>query len=88
MKVLLHEDAAKKLSKMDADMQGRIKRAIAGLGKEPPEGDIRPYVGAKGVMRLKIGGYRVLWKIVGDAILVTHIVPRGQAYTKRTRTGR
>lgn len=88
MKVLLHKDAAKKLSKMDAAMQDRIKRAIAGLGKEPPEGDIRPYAGSKNVMRLKVGGYRVLWKVVDNMILVTHIVPRGQAYTKGTKTGR
>jgi mRNA-degrading endonuclease RelE of RelBE toxin-antitoxin system len=36
----------------------------------------------------EFGGYRVLYKIENDAILATHIEPRGQAYTKKTRNKR
>jgi mRNA-degrading endonuclease RelE of RelBE toxin-antitoxin system len=58
------------------------------LEKEPPEGDIRPYKGSPGFLRLKVGNYRAIFKFEDNSILVTHIEPRGQAYTKKTRTKR
>jgi mRNA-degrading endonuclease RelE of RelBE toxin-antitoxin system len=88
MEVLLHPVAGKYLDRLDAPTKGRIKAALKGLEKEPPEGDIKPYAGNPGIWRLKIGGYRTLFKIENNIILVTHIEPRGQAYTKKTRMKR
>jgi mRNA interferase RelE/StbE len=88
MEVLLHRAADKYLARLPESFRSNIEDALEGLGKEPPEGNVRPYEGNPGVWRLKVGRYRALYKIEGGAILVTHIVPRGQAYTKKTRNSR
>jgi mRNA-degrading endonuclease RelE of RelBE toxin-antitoxin system len=88
MKVLLHRSADKYLNRLQPADRDRFDAAFADLEKEPPEGDIRPYEGSPGVLRLRIGNYRAIFKFVENRILVTHIEPRGQAYTKRTRTKR
>jgi mRNA interferase RelE/StbE len=89
MKALLHHAAEKYLNRLNADDRGRIKEALRDLEKEPPEGDIRPYVGVPGTLRLTVGGYRVIFKFRDEKIiLVSHIEPRGQAYTKKTKTKR
>jgi len=88
MQVLLHHTADKYLNRLSATDRDRIKAALKDLEKEPPEGDIRPYEGSPGVLRLKVGNFRAIFKYEGNKILVTHIEPRGQAYTKRTRTKR
>ena len=88
MQVLLHPIPAKYLNRLNADNRERITTAFKGLEKEPPEGDIRPVVGQAGYFRVKVGSYRALYRIKDNAIFVTHIEPRGQAYTKKTRKGR
>jgi len=88
MKVLLHRSADKYLNRLQSVDRERFDKAFSDLEKEPPEGDIRPYEGNPGVLRLKVGNYRAIFKFVENKILVTHIEPRGQAYTKRTRTKR
>jgi mRNA-degrading endonuclease RelE of RelBE toxin-antitoxin system len=89
MQVLLHSIPSKYLERLNATDRDRIKSALKKLEKEPPEGDIRPYESNPGIWRLKVsGGYRALFKFEGDTILVTHIEPRGQAYTKKTRKRR
>lgn len=88
MKVVLHHTASKYYSRFSEPWKSQVKDAIDALEKEPPEGDIRPYEGNPGILRLKVGKYRVLFKIENETILVTHIEPRGQAYTKKTRKRR
>ena len=88
MKVLLHRSAEKYKSRLQSADRERFDAAFEALEKEPPEGDIRPYEGSPGVLRLKVGNYRAIFKFVGNSILVTHIEPRGQAYTKKTKTKR
>ena len=87
MKALLHKSAEKYLDRLNATDQARINTAIDGLEKEPPEGDIRPIVGEPGRFRTTVGSYRLLWRVKNNNILVTHIDPRGQAYTKKTMRG-
>jgi mRNA-degrading endonuclease RelE of RelBE toxin-antitoxin system len=88
MKALLHRDAEKYLNRLDTVDKKRIKDAIKDLEKEPPEGDIRPYEGSKDILRLRVSNFRALFKYEEDHILVTHIEPRGQAYTKKTKSKR
>ena len=89
MKAVLHHTAEKYLMRLNAADRNRIVNAIERLEKEPPEGDIRPYEGSQGLLRLKVsGGHRALFKIENSEIIVTHIEPRGQAYTKKTRNRR
>jgi mRNA-degrading endonuclease RelE of RelBE toxin-antitoxin system len=88
MKVLLHRSANKYFERLRPADRDRFDDAFTDLEKEPPEGDIRPYEGNPGVLRLRVGNYRAIFKYEGNHILVTHIEPRGQAYTKRTQTKR
>ena len=88
MRVLLHRSAEKYLDRLQPADRDRFDAAFTALEKEPPEGDIKPYQGSPGVLRLKVNNYRAIFKIVDNHILVTHIEPRGQAYTKKTRTKR
>jgi len=88
MKVLLHRSADKYLNRLQSADRDRFDAAFTDLEKEPPEGDIRPYKSNPGVLRLRVGNYRAIFKFVDNSILVTHIEPRGQAYTKKTRAKR
>jgi len=89
MKILLHNTADKYLRRLNAKDRERIKESLGDLAKEPPEGDIRPYEGSPGTLRLRVGGFRVIFKYRdSESILVSHIERRGQAYTKKTKTSR
>ena len=89
MQVLLHRSADKYLERLNAKDRERIKEALRNLAKEPTEGDIKPYEGNPGILRLKVSNYRVIFRFEDNQIiLVSHIEPRGQAYTKKTRTRR
>jgi mRNA-degrading endonuclease RelE of RelBE toxin-antitoxin system len=84
MEAFLTNTALKQYERINEPMLGRITNAIDGLEKEPPEGNIIPLTGKPGNFRLVVGGLRILYRIENDTVLVTNIVPRGQAYTKKT----
>ena len=87
MQIFIEKTAKKYLAKLSVPDRERISAAIQGLAQIPPKGDVKPYVGVEGRWRLKVGQYRILYKIAGETIAITHIRPRGQAYTKETREG-
>ena len=89
MNVLLHHTADKYLKRLNATDRERIKEALKDLAKDPPEGDIKPYEGNPGTLRLRVSKYRVIFRFEeNNFILVSPIEPRGQAYTKKTKTKR
>jgi mRNA interferase RelE/StbE len=85
MTVILRKTAVKYLDHLPEPIKGQITAALTDLSEEPPEGDIKPMTGQPGYFRLRVGSYRVLFKIENNNIFVIHISPRGQAYTKKTR---
>jgi mRNA interferase RelE/StbE len=85
MHVSVHPIPGKYLEHLNEPDRGRIKAALAGLEKEPPEGDIRPVTGQARYFRLKIGSYRILFRYRENGIFITHIDPRGQSYKKKNR---
>ena len=85
MKVLLHRDAAKYFERLSATDKGRLQVAFTGLEEEPPKGDIKPLVGQPNQHRLRVGSYRILFRIENNAIFILSIDPRGQAYKKKNR---
>jgi mRNA interferase RelE/StbE len=87
MDAFLTNTALKQYERLNEPMLSRINDAIDGLEKEPPEGDIIPLTGKPKNFRLTVGGFRIFYRIENNAILVTNIVPRGQAYTKKTMRG-
>jgi mRNA interferase RelE/StbE len=85
MEVVIHHIPAKYIAHLNEPDKSRLENAIDGLEKEPQEGDISPFSGQKGMFRLKIGGYRILFRYRENNILVTHIEGRGQVYTKKNK---
>ena len=85
MKVLIHQIPRKYLERLNEPDKGHIKAALQGLEQEPPTGNITPVIGQPGYFRLKIGGYRAIFRRGDDHILVTHLDPRGQMYKKKNK---
>jgi mRNA interferase RelE/StbE len=79
MKVALDAAPTKYLERLDGSTKARIRAALAKLGKEPPQGDIKKLKG-RADYRLRVGNYRVLYRIENKTIFVLKIAPRGQAY--------
>jgi len=85
MTVLLRPVAAKYFERLSSTDKERFRNAFKDLEKEPPEGDIKTITGWKGYFRLRIGGYRVLFHIADETIIITNIDSRGQVYKKKNR---
>jgi len=79
MHVVLDRNAAKRLERTNEPLKGRIIEALNGLIEEPPRGDIKKLQG-RNDYRLRIGSYRVLFRIESNTVIVTNIASRGQAY--------
>lgn len=79
VKVIINRNAQKYLDRLDFSMIQRIDNAIAGLAKEPPDGDIKKLRGAP-LYRLRVGGYRILFTMSDTQITIVRIAPRGDAY--------
>ena len=79
MKIKYSKDSLKFLSKLDKKSVDRIRSAIYGLTKIPPEGDIKPMKGySDGRQRLRVGSWRVIYKYGMDKeIEVLCVIDRG-----------
>ena len=78
MKYDFSNEAIKTISKMDAKTAGRIIKGIMGL---PDKGDIKHMEGyTDGSMRLRVGGYRAVFKLLEDVIYIADIGQRGDIY--------
>jgi len=81
MTVVLERNAAKKLERTNEPLKSRIIKGLSGLSEEPPHGNIKKLQG-RDDYRLRVGSYRVLFRIEHDIVIVTNIASRGQAYKK------
>jgi mRNA-degrading endonuclease RelE of RelBE toxin-antitoxin system len=88
VKVLLHPIPGKYLKRLNEPDKTHIKKALDGLGEEPPKGNIKPVIGQPGYFRLTIGNYRAIFRYEKNHILVSHLDPRGQAYKKKNKGGK
>ena len=82
MKVELSPKVAKYLKALNEPHKSRLKSALKKLSNEPPAGDIRTMSGCD-EYRLRVGNYRILFKIFDEKILVHEIGVRGQIYKRR-----
>jgi mRNA interferase RelE/StbE len=79
MNIVLSRVASKYFERLNEPTLTRIDNAIKGLANVPPQGNIAKLSG-RDEYRLRIGGYRVLFRIDGETVIITGIAPRGQAY--------
>lgn len=79
-KIIIEKNAVKFLKKQPKQQQERLLKAIYGI----PKGNIKPLQGFKGIYRLRVGDYRVIYRLKKDEllILVLKIGNRGDIYTK------
>ena len=62
--------AARELANLDRAMQRRIARRINQLAEEPRGAGTVKLRGADDVWRVRVGDYRILYRIEDDALLV------------------
>lgn len=78
MNILIKKQPKKYLIDLNDSAQERIEEAIDKL--QTLDGDIKKMKGEKDLYRLRVGDYRVLFKIEADNIIITKIGPRGDVY--------
>jgi mRNA interferase RelE/StbE len=74
--------AAKLLRKLDRPVQARLVAAIAALALDPRPADVVALAGHPGLLRIRVGAYRVVYTVRDDAlfVLVLHLGHRRDVY--------
>jgi mRNA interferase RelE/StbE len=63
-RITISRDAQHALSRIHPRDQERLARAIDGLADDPHPPQTRPLQGMEGLLRLRVGDYRILYEIV------------------------
>ena len=80
LEIRYKKQAVKYIETLDSVTKKRIKVGIEGLTRIPPTGDIKKLQGMEDSMRLRVGGYRVIYRIVGNTIVIDRVDSRGGIY--------
>jgi mRNA interferase RelE/StbE len=80
MRFKLSTDAKKYIDSQDKDTVKRIYKHLRDATKKPPVGDILLMSDNSRRYRLRVGGFRMLFTIKDNNMLVAKISPRGDAY--------
>jgi mRNA interferase RelE/StbE len=80
--IRITERAERDLKQLPARDQSRVRAALDGLISRPPTGDIKKLQGVEGEWRLRVGNWRVRFRLSHDGrwVDVLRILPRGRAY--------
>lgn len=80
--IRITERAERDLKQLPTRDQARVRAALDGLTTRPPTGDIRKLQGIEGEWRLRVGNWRVRFRLSNDqqSVDVLRILPRGRAY--------
>lgn len=78
MEIIITKSAQKTLRKIDKKTRNRIITAA----NQIPVGDIKRLRGYENIFRLRIGDYRILYTQISDKIIISDILPRGEAYKR------
>lgn len=81
-RVEYHRDAAKALQRMDRATSKRIRGKIRLLADDPAAlaNNVMALKGGEGLMRLRVGGWRVFFTDGLIVLRVVKVAPRGSAY--------
>lgn len=79
--VRIKSSAAKELARLPREVRKRLIEAIDGLGKEPLTGVLLKG-GLRGLRRLRVGNYRIVYEVLNDKliVLVIRVAHRREAY--------
>ena len=78
-RIVIERPAMKFLMKQPQEQRERILKAIQAL---PDVGDIKPMSGYRGLYRLRVGSYRVIYSVENDLLIVRVLTVgnRGDVY--------
>lgn len=83
-RVRVHRRARRELSSAPAWIRGRVAKLILDLATDPlhEDWDIGELHGEKGVFRIRIGEYRIVYRVdeVDRVVSIERVSPRGNAY--------
>ena len=79
--VRIKRSAARELARIPQPARRRLVQAIDGLGKRPTAGKILKG-GLRGLRRLRVGAYRIVYELLDDqlVVLVIRVAHRHRAY--------
>ncbi len=72
-KVEFSKAASKQFKKLPVNLQGRIQIKIDELATEPRPDGVKKLKDRENAYRIKVGDYRILYKIIDDILLITVI---------------
>jgi len=81
-KIIVSPDAVKSLKSLPQNIKKRIDAKISALAKNPRPADAKVLHGQHGLLRVRVGDYRIIYKIKDDRLLVliVKIGPRKDIY--------
>ncbi|MGH2353275.1 MAG: type II toxin-antitoxin system RelE family toxin [Chloroflexota bacterium] len=62
--------AARELASLPKDAQQRIARRIDLLADDPRPAGVRAIQGSRGLLRLRVGDYRIVYRVEDDILVV------------------
>ena len=79
--VRIKDSAAKELARLPRDARERLIKAIDRLGEEPMAGNLLKG-GLRGLRRLRIGSYRIVYEVLDEelVVLVVRAAHRRESY--------
>jgi mRNA interferase RelE/StbE len=77
--------ALRQLRALDASARARIRARIDALGQDPRPHGVKALQGDPGTLRLRVGDYRVLYRVEDErlVVLVVTVAHRREAYRRR-----
>lgn len=80
--VIFKPAVAKQIQRLDRNAQKKIVSAAEKLGDDPRPFGYKKLVGGEGFYRIRVGGYRIIYEIADDILIVTvlRIADRRDAY--------
>lgn len=81
-RVVFHRDAAKALQRMDRATSKRIRGKIGQLADDPSAlgNNVTALKGGEGLMRLRVGDWRVIYTDELVMLKIMRVAPRSSAY--------
>ena len=81
--IIYHDQVAQDLSPISKDIQKRIKHAIENkLGHAPQDFGEPLRRSLKGYWKLRVGDWRVIYKIDGHTVIILHLGHRRKIYDR------
>lgn len=81
-RIAYSREALKALSRMPANVSALIRSKITQYAVDPASlaNNVKALEGEPGVLRLRVGDWRVLFTETGEVLAIVRVAPRGGAY--------